>query len=190
MYYMVEKPTPETSDEAIAVEVQLGNADLFGVLVERYEQKLLRYGRKYLSRREDIEDMVQDTFISAYRNIQSFNTSLRFSPWIYRIAHNAFVNALRKNDRGLVLMDFDTLLSYHVKDETVETERDVAELRSMLDHGLEKLPAKYREVLVLHYFEDLSYKDIGDVLKIPLGTVSIRIKRAKEELRKYIHELP
>jgi RNA polymerase sigma-70 factor (ECF subfamily) len=185
---MEEKSTQEMSDETVAHEVQRGNADLFGVLVERYEQKMLRYGKRFLSRQEDIEDIVQDAFVNAYKNIQSFNTSLRFSPWMYRIAHNAFVNALRQNERRAVLIDFDTLLSYHVQDETAETERDLAELRSMLDRGLEKLPLKYREVLILHYFEDLPYKDISDVLKIPIGTVSIRIKRAKEELKKHIHE--
>src|SRR6185369_16155577 len=80
------------SDEQIVEEVQKGDTDAFGVLVERFEPKLLRYGRKFLATEEDIEDIAQDVFLSAYKNIQSVDTSLKFSPWIYRIAHNAFAN--------------------------------------------------------------------------------------------------
>jgi RNA polymerase sigma-70 factor (ECF subfamily) len=186
--YYVPVETPDT-DEAIALRVQQGDADVYGELVDRYEQKLMRYGTKFLARTEDIEDIVQDVFISAYRSIQSFDPSLRFSPWIYRIAHNAFVNALRKNQRGPVFMDFDTLLSHQVYEDPAHDEREQKEMRGMLDKGIEKLSEKYREVLVLHYFEELPYKDIADVLQIPVGTVSIRIKRAKEALKNLLHDI-
>ncbi len=179
------------SDEALAARVQRGERAPFGVLVERYEGKLLRYGRKFLSRKEDIEDIVQDVFISAYQNMQSFDIRQRFSPWIYRIAHNAFVNALRRNERGPLFIDFDTLLSHPVYEDPVGGEREQREMRVLIDKGLEKLPAKYREVLVLHYFEELSYKDIAEVLQIPMSTVGIRLKRGKDALKKnlkYTHE--
>jgi len=77
-----------------------GDIEVFGILLDRYEQKLSRYGKKFLSRKEDIEDIVQDVFVSAYQNIQSFDSTQRWSPWIYRIAHNALVNALRKKGRS------------------------------------------------------------------------------------------
>ena len=89
----------ELSDEQIAQRVKDGDNEAFGLFVERYEKKLTRYGGKFLSRTEDIQDVVQDVFIKAYQNMQSFDASLRFSPWIYRIAHNTFVNELRKNSR-------------------------------------------------------------------------------------------
>lgn len=176
----------ELTDEEVAIRVQKGDTEMFGVLVDRFEQKLLRYGRKFLSQREDIEDIVQDAFVNAYRNIQSFDAALRFSPWMYRIAHNAFVNALRKNEHRPIALDMDTLLSYHVVDDAAESEREQKEIRTMLERGIEKIPLKYREVLVLHYFEDLSYKDISDILHIPMGTVSVRLRRGKEALKKQI----
>jgi len=83
-------------DEAIALRVQNGDTDAFGTLITRYEVKMLRYGKKFLGQYEDIEDAVQDAFIKAYTNIQSFNTSMSFSPWIYRIAHNTFINVIKK----------------------------------------------------------------------------------------------
>lgn len=177
---------PRPTDEEIASRVQSGDLEGFGMLVDRYERKLYRYGAKFLSRTEDIEDIVQDILISAYRNIQSFDSSQRFSPWIYRVAHNAFVNALRQNKRGPVFMDFDTLISHQVYEDPHESEREQKDMRALLDRGLEYLQPKYKEVLVLHYFEDMPYKDIAEVLQVPLGTVSIRIRRAKELLREQI----
>jgi RNA polymerase sigma-70 factor (ECF subfamily) len=173
------------TDEELAVAVQAGNADMFGPLVERYEEKLLRYGRKFLSTPEDIEDIVQDVFLSAYQNMRSFDAAQRFSPWIYRIAHNAFVNGLRKKSRNpLVYVDFDTFLAHPAYDDPAVRERDLGEMRAMLEKSLDQLDYKYREVLILYYLEDMPYKDIADILQVPQGTVGVRLKRAKEALKK------
>lgn len=183
-YYMkVASVDAHLSDEKIAEMVQSGDREAFGILVDRFEQKLSRYGRKFLSRKEDIQDIVQDVFVSVYQNIKGFDASQRFNPWIYRIAHNAFVNALRKNERSPLSVDFDTLLAHPAYDDPAESEREQAEMKILIDKGLEKLSPKYREVLVLHYFEDMPYKDIAEILQVPAGTVGIRLKRAKEALR-------
>lgn len=167
------------------MRVQKGDTEAFGTLVERYEEKLLRYGRRFLSRSEDIEDIVQDVFMSAYQNIKGFDTRARFSPWIYRIAHNAFVNEFRKHKRTpVVFVDFDTLISHPVYDDPALHEREQKEMRVMIEKGLGEMEIKYREVLILYYLEDMSYKEISDILKVPTGTVGIRIKRAKSLLRK------
>ncbi len=178
------------TDEELAGAVQAGNADMFGPLVERYQDKLLRYGRKFLSTPEDIEDIVQDVFVSAYQNIQSFDTAQRFSPWIYRIAHNAFVNGLRRKSRNpLVYVDFDTFLAHAVYDDPAPREREQKEIQVMLEKSLDKLDYKYREVLILYYLEEMPYKDIADILQVPQGTVGVRLKRAKEALRKEFDKL-
>jgi len=171
------------SDEALARIVQQGDADAFGVLMERYEAKLKRYGTKFLSNPEDVGDLVQDAFVRAYQNIQSFDASLRFSPWMYRIAHNEFVSALRKRSRSPVLsVDFDALVSHPAYDDPAPREREQKDMRRMIDAGLERISSKYREVLVLYYLEDLSYKEIADVLQVPVSTVGIRLKRGKDAL--------
>ncbi len=174
----------EMSDEALAARVQQGDKELFGVLMERYEAKLLRYGRKFLSEHDDIVDIVQDVFVSTYQNIQNFDTSQKFSPWVYRIAHNAFVNGLKKNSYNpLLLVDFDTLISHTAYEDPAPRERELEEMKKMIQKGLSELQPKYREVLILHYLENMPYKEIADILQIPSGTVGIRIKRAKEALK-------
>lgn len=174
----------ERSDEAVAVLVQNGDAESFGILMERYEEKLLRYGRKFLSDREDVKDIVHDVFLQSYKNLKSFDAKQRFSPWIYRIAHNAFVNELRrKSRRPFALPDFDSLLSYAVYEDPAEAERERADMRQMAEQGLSMLKASEREILILFYMEELSYKEIAEVLKMPMGTVSVRLSRAKKALR-------
>jgi RNA polymerase sigma-70 factor (ECF subfamily) len=187
---MVGDPQSVMSDEALAKRVQNGDTAAFGELVSRYEEKLTRYGRRFLARTEDIEDVVQDVFLKAYENMQSYDASYRFSPWIYRIAHNAYVNVLRKHaHRSFNFIDFDTLVSPFSYHEEVENEGERRVLREALDAGLSRIDEKYREILVLHYFEELSYDEIAEVLRIPKGTVGVRLRRGREALKRVGEEL-
>lgn len=174
----------EITDETIAQSVQNGDAEAFGELISRYETKLKRYGRKFLNTADEIEDLVQDVFIKSYTNIQSFNPELRFSPWIYRIAHNLFVNELKRKSRyGLTLFDADTLLPFLPAQETADSDILEEELQQEIDALLALLPPKYREAIILHYFESLSYQEMSDILHIPITTVGVRITRARQKLR-------
>lgn len=175
---------PEITDEMVASQVQAGDAESFGMLIDRFEKKLKRYGQRFLNTPEDIEDMVQEVFIKAYTNIQSFDTSLRFSPWIYRIAHNTFVNALKKQQRQpLSIFDADTIFPQLQSRETADQESLDDELREQMSVLLNKIPLKYREAMVLYFYEELSYKEIASILQIPVTTVGVRITRGKAKLR-------
>lgn len=175
----------QQTDEEIARLVQSGNIELFGILIERYEEKMLRYGKKFLRGFEDIEDIVQDVFIKAYENIQSFDAKRKFSSWLYRIAHNEFVNAIKKKSKNpLFFFDSDTLFPHPISKENSNKEANRGELNKIIDKCLDKLNLKYREPIILYYFEELSYKEIADILHIPIGTVSIRLKRGKEIIKK------
>lgn len=179
----------EKTDEEIVRAVQKGDAAAFGQLIDRYDAKLLRYGHRFLREDDDVRDAVQETFIKSYTNIQSFDLARRFSPWIYRIAHNEFVNALKKRGKETVsLSDFDTFFPHPIAKETADDGATADELKQVLDGGLSKLDAKYREPLVLYYYEDMDYKEIADVLHIPVATVGVRLKRGREALMKEVKE--
>ncbi|MDD5318792.1 MAG: RNA polymerase sigma factor [Candidatus Pacebacteria bacterium] len=183
----MDQLSTQKTDEELALLLQQGHEEALSVLIDRYDQKLLRYGRKFLSNSDNIEDIVQDVFIKVYQNIKSFNLSQRFSPWIYRIAHNAFVDQIRRKEKEpLALFDFDTLLDHHVVEDPAVEQKEKEEMNVLLEKGLDKLNPLYREVIVLHYFENLGYQEIADVLHIPIGTVGIRLKRAREALKKHI----
>ncbi len=180
----------EISDEDLAELVQNGDTEKFGILMERYQAKLFRYGKKFISSDDNIEDVVQEVFIKAFQNIKSFDIKQKFSPWIYRIAHNTYVNSIKKSQTGpLYLFDFDTVLSHTVTDDPIVREREQKEIKEIVDRGLREVEPKYREILVLYYIEDLSYKEISEILRIPIGTVGVRIMRAKEILKEKYKDL-
>ncbi len=183
----------ERRDEEIAAEVQKGDIDAFQLLVERYEQKMGRYARRFLFDSDEAKDLVQEVFIKSYVNINGFDTDRRFSPWLYRIAHNEFVNALKKKKKdraNISLFDLDVLLP-SIKltaKETADEGFNRHELKKMLESSLDRIPQKYREPLVLYYFEEMDYKEIADVLRIPVSTVGVRLQRGKVMLRKLVPE--
>ncbi len=174
------------TDERIAERVQSGEADEFGELVARYQPKLMRYARKFLPDRDDAEDIVQEVFIKAFSNIQSFDVSRRFSPWIYRIAHNEFVNELKKKAARRVVFSFDidTLLPHLAAPERTDRGELDRDLRETLEGHLDRLDPKYREPLILYYLEEMGYKEISDILQIPVSTVGVRLARARAQLTK------
>lgn len=172
------------TDEQLAMFVQRGDKEKFGLLMERYEQKLSRYGKKFLFNQNNVEDMVQEVFLKAYQNMLSFDPKRKFSSWIYRIAHNVFINALKKKLRNpLYFFDFDTFIPHPVYVDSAKDERDFEQVSKMLNKGLKRLSPHYREIIILYYVEELDYKEISDILHVPTGTVGIRLKRAKEQLK-------
>jgi RNA polymerase sigma-70 factor, ECF subfamily len=175
---------PDT-DEAIVEKVKSGDTEEFGVLIDRYDAKLKRYAQKFLIYDETRIDLVQDVFIKAYMNIKSFDTQRRFSPWIYRIAHNTFINALKQRESApFTFFDTDMIVPYLKAPETADGEANHEEMKQILDDSLSLLPPKYREPLILFFYDNLTYQDIGEVLQIPLSTVGMRISRGKEQLKK------
>lgn len=180
----------KTSDEELAAKVQKGNKQAFNILTSRYSEKIFRYAKRFLYNAEDAEDATQDVFLKTYENIQSFNTKKRFSPWIYRIAHNTFINIIRKNKREkLQFIDLDTVLPQFVSHNTLE--KDISDKFDLnqLEKKIKNMPVKYREVVILYFFEEKSYEEISDILKIPSSTVGVRLKRAKDKLKIYTRNL-
>ncbi len=176
----------EETDEELARRVQSRDPEIFGELVERYEAKLLRYARKFLSDPDDAKDIVHDIFIKTYENIQSFDVSRRFSPWVYRIAHNEFVNALKRraSTRTVFHFDIDTLFPHLAAPDTADSGALERDLRSTLNAHLAHLPPKYREPLILYYLESMDYKEISEILQIPVSTVGVRLARGRSALKK------
>lgn len=170
----------QKKDEEIIRLVQSGEIELFSILIDRYESAIKRYAWKFLSDKEDIDDIIQKIFIKVYINIRSFDAKRKFSSWLYRIAHNELVNALKKRNKNILpLFDLDVFLPHSLHDNTLSQQIDRQDIQKILDKCLNQLEPKYREPIILYYLEDLSYKEIADVMQIPVSTVGIRIKRAK-----------
>ncbi|MFA6553430.1 MAG: sigma-70 family RNA polymerase sigma factor [Patescibacteria group bacterium] len=180
-------PTPEEyqlkSDEELVI-MTLADQEVFLYLMKRYESKLLRYvNRTFSTRNEDAEDIVQESFINAYRYLNSFDQRLKFSSWLYRIAHNAAVSYFRKAKARPQLIDSedsDLILEKIASDYDLEQETHVKLTGEKVRDVLEYLDPKYREVLVLRYLENKEYQEISDILQKPIGTIGTLLNRAKK----------
>jgi RNA polymerase sigma-70 factor (ECF subfamily) len=178
------------TDEEL-VKMALENQDCFAYIVERYHKKLLAYIMRISGfSREDGEDVLQEVFIKIYVNLNSFDSNLKFSSWIYRIAHNEVINNYRKKkSRPQSAIDLDDeFINNLASDLKTDKMADAKFLKENVNRTLELMEPKYREVLVLRFWEDKDYKEISDILKKPMGTVATLISRAKnsfqEELKK------
>lgn len=191
---MLEVQDQKTDQEI--VKLVPTNKDAFAELIRRYEKALLRYVQRLgLISEEDRIDVVQNTFIKAYRNIQSFDTKLSFSSWLYRIAHNetiSFFRARKVRPEGNMVDNAEEFIERMYDD---HEKTDVAENLNQninanhVNQALQKIDEKYRNVLILRYFEEREYGDISDILQIPPGSVATLIHRAKKQLAKHLEHI-
>ncbi len=175
------------SDEEI-VKVTLREQSAFGYLIERYEEKLKRYiSRLGVRNYDDQVDVLQDIFIKAYKNLNSFDNSLKFSSWIYRIAHNEAISWYRKQSvrpEGHLIIDSEEILELISSDEkSPEIKFDYKINAAEVNRALDSIEDKYKEVLILRFFEHKEYDEISDILKIPPGSVGTLLHRGKTKLR-------
>jgi len=166
-------------------QVVEGDIESFRLIVERYERPIARMIRNIINNRESCEDIAQDVFFTAYRKLASFDPVRgNFSTWLFTIARNKSINALRKK-RPLSMSELPQKSDRHnPSDELAERE-----LFDKLDAGLEALPSAQKRAFVLAEFEELSYEDIAQIEGVRIGTVKSRINRAKKKLAKALKDI-
>ncbi len=174
------------SDEELVEKVRTENSELYVEIVKRYQQKLYRYLNYLTNNSPEAEDLVQNVFIKTYQNLFDFNTKRRFSSWIYRIAHNEGVNFIRnrKRKRQIPQISLEDLNSPLVDKNNFFNDNLIRkEIQRNVKQCLDELEPKYSEPLILYYFEDKSYKEISDILRIPIKTVGTFIFRGKKIMK-------
>ncbi|HAT68314.1 MAG: hypothetical protein A2481_02760 [Candidatus Yonathbacteria bacterium RIFOXYC2_FULL_47_9] len=163
------------SDEEIVEKVRSNDQELYSVIVERYQHKLLRYATNLIKDEHKSVDVVQESFIKAFVNLNSFDAGKKFSSWIYRIVHNEAMNNVKKYPKEVPLLDGVDFQS----DENIENDFEQKETVARVEKCLREMPLLYSEPLTLLSIEEKSYTEISDILRIPMGTVATRIRRAK-----------
>jgi RNA polymerase sigma-70 factor (ECF subfamily) len=181
----------QATDEVLANR-SLQDDDAFYALMKRYEPVLLRYIHRMTQiSREEAEDLLQDIFIKIYRNLNGFDISLKFSTWVYRIAHNEIISRYLKTRQDRLVLELDdereeahSIVSLISDTLNIETEYLNREKDAEVRIALGELAPRYREILVLRYFEELSYEEISGILRKPPGSVATLLNRAKEKFKK------
>lgn len=176
------------TDEQLVVEIRENDKELYSEIIRRYQTKLSHYLRKFFRNQDELEDVLQEVFIKVYRNLYGFDIEKKFSSWIYRITHNEAINHLKKNSNKNISLDEQ---EWEIVDNkfNLNDHIDKKQLREKITKGLFELKEKYREPLILYYFEQKSYEEISDILRLPRNTVGVLIMRGKEKLKESFKNL-
>jgi len=173
------------TDEEIIKLVVSGDSEKYGEIITRYEKRLRGFIKKLIGNNLEVDDIVEDSLISAYQNLNGFDNKLQFSSWILRIAHNKTVDFIKKkkpkiiNDEEILNLEFR--ISKHDLIEELEIKKEDSK---NLHRAIDKLELKYKEIIILYFFEDKSYEEISDILHITVSNVGVMLSRAKDKLKK------
>ncbi|MDQ1284402.1 MAG: polymerase sigma factor [Patescibacteria group bacterium] len=186
--------TEKISDNDLARVVREGDSERYGEIIERYQGKLFAYLYRLIGNREEAQDLLQDVFIKVYRNLRGYDADRKFSSWIYRIAHNEAVNHIKRKSLKR-FVSWESVVSTKDKLESSSNEEGAQdawvrkEISQEVNAAIDKLPAKYKQVLLLRYYSDNSYEEISEILGRPVNTVGTLINRAKRKLAEELESL-
>jgi RNA polymerase sigma-70 factor (ECF subfamily) len=187
-------------DRALVTRILEGERDGFTELVKRYEKRVVNYVYRITHRYEEAHDLAQEIFVKVFLALDRYDSKYQFSTWLFRIAQNSAIDALRK--KSIV----EVPIARPTEDEPSGKEREFAddgispyralknkELSAAIEKAVRELPSDYRELIQLRHFAELSYEEIADMKKLPLGTVKNKLFRArnllKEELDSFLEPL-
>jgi RNA polymerase sigma-70 factor (ECF subfamily) len=186
-------PLIHCTDEELLLRFQSGHREAFGVIVRRYERELFGYLRRYLGDGDLADDVFQNTFLQLYTKINTYEPGRRVRPWLYTIAKNQAIDAMRRTGRHPTVSldqsaetedgEVQTLLS--LVENRHEGPSDIAlgeERKQLIRASVERLPDFLRQVVILAYYQGLKYREIADILGIPVGTVKSRLHAALTKL--------
>jgi RNA polymerase sigma-70 factor, ECF subfamily len=165
-----------------------GNQQDFKLLIKKYEANVFRTAIGFLHNKQDAEDITQEVFIKVYQSLSSFNGKAAFSTWLYRITVNTSLNYLRKKKRRGFWIGLSNLLQIPSKDkqpEAIITERSE---KGIIQQAIENLPEKQRLAFVLSRYEELTQRQVAEIMHTSEGAVEQLILRAKNNLKNILEK--
>lgn len=176
-----------------------GEEAAFRDLVRRYERPVFSLLYRMVRDRALAEDLAQETFIKVLNGIRSYNPQYKFSSWLFKIAHNAAIDHLRRRELETLSLDGSPhatggdarrtpALQLGDRGESPLHHVEARELGAAIEQAIARLRPEYRSCIVLRFVEGYSYEEIAEILDVPLGTVKTHIHRARNELRRYLED--
>lgn len=182
-------------DDVLVKRAMGGDEQAYSELVEKYQRALYFHILKMIKDKEQVNDLVQEAFVKAFDNLNTYSTNYAFSTWLYRIATNHTIDYLRKKKLKTLSIDEpvktrDGEMRMQLEDESAGTDRNIIrkQRQNIVQNAIDELPPKYRKVIEMRHMEEKSYQEIADVLDLPLGTVKAHIFRARELLYKALKD--
>jgi RNA polymerase sigma-70 factor (ECF subfamily) len=176
---------PGVPDHELVAKALQGNKKAFGEILERYHSTAYAVVRTVLGDRDDVEDVLQNVYIKIYRGLGGFRGDARLSTWVYQIARNEAVNAVRKRQLDVTPID-DLDLAATGRDADPDDAYGRTELGARMERALGEIDENYRMALELRYMGERSYEEIAETMGLPLGTIKTYIHRGKAELKRVL----
>ncbi len=180
-------------DYDLVAKARSNDQEAYRRLMEKYQRPLYFHIGRIVRDKEVLEDLVQETFLKAFDNLHSFDSTYAFSTWLYRIATNHSIDYLRKKKLQTLSLDEpvstkDGEMTIEVADQDSDTDEEIihAQRMQIIMDAIDSLPEKYRVIIKMRHMEEKSYQEIAELQDLPLGTVKAHIFRARELLNKYL----
>ncbi|HKD65415.1 MAG TPA: sigma-70 family RNA polymerase sigma factor [Candidatus Binataceae bacterium] len=183
---------PEDDEQDLVRRAKHGDREAFGVLVQRYQQRVVGVARALVHNPDDAVELGQETFIRAFQNLKSFEGRSSFSTWLYRIASNLAIDWRRRESRYMVAHGEEAENELRkIPSGEGDSFRALArdETSRKVREALKELTAEHRQVILLREMEGLSYEEISDILSCPKGTVMSRLHYARSHLRDLLKDV-
>src|SRR5205807_2436126 len=176
------------SDSDLVASAIGGTETSFEELVRRYQRPIVSYVYRMVNDYDASLDVTQEVFIKVYNSLDRYSCDYKFSTWLYRIAHNAAIDHLRRNSINTQSLETENgdgpyQLQIESPNPTPEQDRERSEWRTEIEMVVKQLPPAYRDLILLRHSRDMSYDEIAEVTGLPLGTVKNRLFRAREMMR-------
>ncbi len=190
----------QLTDQEVVAQARAGREKAYRELIGRYQRPVMSIIYRLVRDRELAEDLAQETFIKVLNAIDRYDPKLKFSSWIFKIAHNTAIDQLRKRELDTLSIDgsphaqtqeaieASTIVPVS-HEESPEAYTASREIGQEIEKALARLRPEYRTAIVLWHVEGRPYDEIAEIMEVPLGTVKTYIHRARNELRKYLAHL-
>ncbi len=170
-----------------------GKKECYEKLMKKYYNLISHLIRKMVFEKDEVDDLTQETFIKAFNSLHKFDKEFAFSTWLYKIATNNCIDYIRKKKLSTFSIDKDIKLDddevrYEIADDNYVPDKRIIknQKNNVIEKAIEKLPKKYRDIIILRHKYEMNYYEISKELKIPIGTVKAHLFRAREMLNKYL----
>ena len=166
-----------------------GDSKAFAVLVDRYKHMVFTLAMKILKNKEESEEVSQDVFVKVYQAIRTFKGDSKFSTWLYKIAYYRSLDYLKKQNRSLKTSSMDAEVEYHLPSiENTLDALEASERKKTIKRAIDKLAEDDAVVITLHYYEELSLKEIAKIMGIEANTVKVRLFRSRKRLAELLNK--
>lgn len=172
-----------------------GDQSAFKRLMKKYHDPIFNLIARIIRNKVQVEDLTQEAFVKAFASLKNFNDEYAFSTWLYKIATNSSIDYIRKRkldtfsiDKPIAFEESDYM--FELPDTTYQPDNNLMQRQKtrLIEEAIDRLPEKYKRVIILRHTEDRDYSEIAKMLKLPIGTVKAHIFRARELLNRYLRE--